>query len=606
MRNYPDILTYNTAVRNRFYPPTSERFEPVFSITDPTELYSEPGNRAIVYKVKTHSGQFKALKLFLVHNDRIKSKYIQLSSYLLTLRSSYFVSSQFSEKMIFCKVNTDDNDNYFPGVVMDWAEGKTLGTKVKELIQTNDKTSLDELARRFKDLSLFIISQNFGHGDLKHDNIIVDDNFNLRLIDYDDMFIPGYNEKSSVELGTPSFQHPQRKSSDFNSNVDDFSILTIYTSLLAIAKYPYLYERYQDQQNFLFKEDDFKFPSNSELFQFLSQDHTLSKYTYLIKKSLEREHIYIPDLENIIKGIFPKPSIHVTQQPRRAIVGTEVKLSWETDNVDSVRLRNHKVEERGSQKIIVNLYSKVTFIVSNFFSSLEYEYNFDVVQSPQIMEFVSSKKVLPHKELVFLKWRVEHAQKVEMLINGAYRTLKSVGEQSFQPLKNTSYKLIATAFDDSTCIEQEIFVKVVKPIRINSFISEIGVVLETLPVKFRWDIKNANRVILVSTNGLEIDVSGKKEIEIIPKRTTFYYLKASNDLFSGESNKIEILVQDLPRMPSLASITPGGKDLIPSFSLNLKNLSDEILSESQIEFEKAMDGVEDFSLSKLLKKLLYK
>jgi hypothetical protein len=81
-----------------------------------------------------------------------------------------------------------------------------------------------------------LLSENIAHGDLKHDNIIVNDNLDLVMVDYDGIYIPTFKGLESSELGTSSFQHPLRKNTDFNERIDDFSILTIYTSLVAFEQ----------------------------------------------------------------------------------------------------------------------------------------------------------------------------------------------------------------------------------------------------------------------------------------------------------------------------------------------------------------------------------
>lgn len=103
----------------------------------------------------------------------------------------------------------------------------------------------------------------------------------------------------------------------------------------------------------------------------------------------------------------------------------------------------------------------------------------------------------------------------------------------------------------------------------------------------------------------DIDVTGKNEIEILPKRTSIFYLKATNELFSINSSQIKIEVQNIPTFnPSIIPRLPNGKDLIPSFEIDFKGLADNILNESQINFQNAMKPVKSFNLLSSLKKIL--
>ena len=129
---------------------------PIFKKTG--ELHFEPGGRAVVYKVEDSKNNVKAIKLFTVNRDSLFQKYGQISNFRHNFSFlKYFVDFQFKEKLIYCSdINSDKNDNIFPGLIMEWAEGKTLGSLVKDLCEQDDKTSLKKLTEQFKELSLFI------------------------------------------------------------------------------------------------------------------------------------------------------------------------------------------------------------------------------------------------------------------------------------------------------------------------------------------------------------------------------------------------------------------------------------------------------------------
>lgn len=605
MREFPSISDYNKAVENKFYQDRSNIFSPILKQSG--ELHFEPGGRAVVYKVQDSANNIKAIKLFTVNRDSLFQKYNQISKYIHKFNSSkYFVEFQFKEKLIYCSdINSDKNDNIFPGVIMEWAEGKTLGSSVKNLCEQKEKRSLKQLTEKFKDLSLFVIDSDFGHGDLKHDNIIVDSDFNLKLIDYDDMFIPEFKGQKSGELGTPSFQHLKRKSDDFNAHIDDFSILSIYSSLLALAEYPYLYEKYEDQQNLLFRLEDFENPEKSEIFQFFDKDTVLAKWSYLLKKSLANDHIYIPELKNYLNGIFPKPSISMIHYPEKIITGSEIMLSWTTENVDEVLFINRKAELNGSVKVLVHPNSKFLFKLKNHFETIEYEYKLEVLPELNIKEFRSKQQKIEFGKETQLVWDIENVEKVELHWRGNYEIIPNKGDKPISPSEHTNYKLIVTALDGITKEEREITVQVFKKVVIKSFFSDLDFVVESLPIKLSWEIDNASSVTLSSNIQSDIDVTGKSEIEIIPKRSAIFSLKAKNELFSINSDQLKVEVQNIPTFnPSIIPRLPSGKELIPRLELDLKGLVDEILNESQMNFQTAMKPSKRFSLLNSLHKIL--
>lgn len=605
MREFPSISDYNKAVENKFYQDRSNIFSPVLKQSG--ELHFEPGGRAVVYKVEDSTNNIKAIKLFTVNRDSLFQKYNQISKFIHKYTfSKYFVEFQFKEKLIYCSnVNSDKNENIFPGLIMEWAEGKTVGSTVKNFCAQNDIKSLKELAEKFKELSLFIIDSDFGHGDLKHDNIIVDSDLNLKLIDYDDMFIPEFMGNKSSELGTPSFQHPNRKSKDFNARIDDFSILSIYTSLLALSKFPNIYEKYEDQQNLLFRLEDFENPAASELFQFLDKDIVLAKWSYLIKKSLENDHIYIPELKNYLKGVFPKPSINITHFPEKFISGNEIEIQWKTENVDEVCFINKLVDINGVIKTNVYPNSRFTFKIKNHFETIEFEHKLIVLPELKVKEFRSKQQKIEHGKETQIVWDIDNAEKIELHWLGNMEIVPNKGEKTISPTDHTNYKLIITALDGVTKEEKEITVQVFKRVEIKSFVSDLEFVVESLPIKLTWDIENASSVTLLSNMQADIDVTGKSEIEISPKRTTTFSLKANNELFSATSSQIKIEVQNIPTFnPSIIPRLPSGKDLIPSFELDFKGLSETILNESQIGFKTAMKPTKRFNILNSLQKIL--
>jgi hypothetical protein len=69
----------------------------------------------------------------------------------------------------------------------------------------------------------------------------------------------------ACEVGHVHFEHPHRTAEQFDANLDNFSSLVIYLTLLSLAERPSLWEEYHDE-NLLFTKGDFVDPSSSSLF----------------------------------------------------------------------------------------------------------------------------------------------------------------------------------------------------------------------------------------------------------------------------------------------------------------------------------------------------
>src|SRR5262249_22483072 len=112
------------------------------------------------------------------------------------------------------------------------------------------------------------------HADLQHGNVLLVPGqkaatLDLRLIDYDGMFVPALAGVPSGEVGHPNYQHPQRlRSGAYDAESDRFAHLVIYTALrcLLAAGRP-LWEKYDNAENLLFREQDFKDPASSALLE---------------------------------------------------------------------------------------------------------------------------------------------------------------------------------------------------------------------------------------------------------------------------------------------------------------------------------------------------
>ncbi len=337
---YPTSPQYRHSVVNKYYPPNNGgyKFTPIIINDEP--VY-ESGNKAIVFKVidDNSNNTVKALKLFLIDNKERFNQYEEISNFLNRLSSSFFVGFKFIENLIYVEANENQEENYFPGLIMEWADGMTLGSKVKELCDSQSTNELKKLTQSFKELSLFLLNSQMGHGDLKHDNLIVDDNLKIKVIDYDGLFVPAFENKTSNELGTDSFQHPLRKNTDFNHNVDHFSILTIYVSLIALSVNPTLYNKFNDQQNLLFTLEDFLAPDHSELFKILSDLKETKPLVSVIRNSLANDSIYIDKIKEIFNDQPPK--IKFFNCDRKVILnGVEANISWEIENAYSVEINN--------------------------------------------------------------------------------------------------------------------------------------------------------------------------------------------------------------------------------------------------------------------------
>ena len=263
------------------YPLISEYIESISSAEDNFEELSQlrpvldddglpvmtSGNFAVVFKMMDErDGKFYAVKCFTKEQEERAEAYKQITEELKDVESPYLISVRYLDKELF--VDTKQTiETEFPVLLMDWVEGKTLDKYLRENLE--DKYALEMLAYRFSQLAQWLVPQPFAHGDLKPDNILVREDGTLVLVDYDGMYVPAMKGQKARELGSPDFRHPLRTEDDFDEHIDDFPIVLILLSLMAISYNPLLLSEYGAADRLLFSKEDFYSFSNSKIFKSL-------------------------------------------------------------------------------------------------------------------------------------------------------------------------------------------------------------------------------------------------------------------------------------------------------------------------------------------------
>jgi len=222
------------------------------------------GNFASVYEMKTGSHRW-AVRCFLRQGEDMQNRYALLSLYLSRLVVAGLV--EFSYKQEGIRVR----GKWYPVVKMEWVEGETLTTYVQKHLHQPE--TLRNLALQWRGLIDRLRQNKIAHADLQHGNVMVSPQGQLRLVDYDGMFVPTLQGRRASELGHINYQHPKRSPEDFNERLDNFSAIVIYTALTALSLEPGLWKRFDTGENMLFTAQDFRQPTKSVLLEYLHQ-HT--------------------------------------------------------------------------------------------------------------------------------------------------------------------------------------------------------------------------------------------------------------------------------------------------------------------------------------------
>lgn len=164
------------------------------------------------------------------------------------------------------------NGQWFPILKMEWVEGLTLDRFLEKNLYAPEKIEL--VSCNFKKMCAQLRDEGLAHGDLQHGNILVTREGDLKLVDYDGLFVPQMLGLTSMETGHRNYQHRARSASYFNSSLDNFSALVISSSLDILAIDASLYHRLNVEDSLLFKATDFHVPTESRTFSILEAHET--------------------------------------------------------------------------------------------------------------------------------------------------------------------------------------------------------------------------------------------------------------------------------------------------------------------------------------------
>ena len=227
------------------------------------------GAFADVYKIhNATTGNTCALKCFTKKIAGQAERYQHISNHLKRARLPFMVDFTYVDRGIRVR------GEWYPVLKMHWVEG---GICLNEFIEQylDRPRTLMELLKLWTRMSGRLRQAAVGHCDLQHGNVLLvpqdSGSLALRLIDYDGIHVPALAGTRSPELGHPAFQHPQRsREGTYSADVDRFSHLAIYTSIhcLTVGREE-LWKRFNNGDNLLFREQDYRRPAESQVFRTL-------------------------------------------------------------------------------------------------------------------------------------------------------------------------------------------------------------------------------------------------------------------------------------------------------------------------------------------------
>ena len=268
-----EFVTCDDGQFHYFYSSSSTIFKVIYK----GEYYSF---KCLPNDFNSHSLRYNALQKFISKED---IKFID---------NFYFLDNEISiiEKGKIVK---------YPVLLSKWVNGKLLGDRLEELCRVNDTKSLRLLSREVNLLFSKLLSLDLVHGDLKFDNIVVSEENELFIIDWNGCYLPELKDVISSELGTSGFQHINRTISDYGVSTDDYSIALMVVILTALVEQPGLYFIFRSSDTLLFSSKNI-FNRESRVYDELLEAWKYYPLRYRLLLFLGGDRIDMPDLKKII------------------------------------------------------------------------------------------------------------------------------------------------------------------------------------------------------------------------------------------------------------------------------------------------------------------
>ena len=250
---------------------------------DGSRPFFHSGNFATVFKLEL-GNKMTAVKCFTSKTKNFSS-FTKIIDHLKKCNLDFLITYD-DKKTIMVKGKP------YSILISDWIDGENLDDYI--LKNANNKILIKKIAEDFKRICVILEKNLIAHGDLQHGNILVTKNNQIKLVDYDGLYVPALSGNVSNEIGLPDYQSPYRNF-QFDETLDRFSSVCIYLSLLCIAENSSFFNRYNTGNNLIFKKSDFEEPQRSQLFKEISTlknmeiNQILKKFTNMCKeKNLEK------------------------------------------------------------------------------------------------------------------------------------------------------------------------------------------------------------------------------------------------------------------------------------------------------------------------------
>lgn len=436
----PTIPSIRTSVENQGVLILDEHARNgIFRRDDRGRLLAYSGGFSVVFPYNTANNKKWAFRCWHSDVKNSKKRYEIVSKAIQKAQLDFLCDFEYIEKGI------NVEGKVYPITRMKWINGITIKDYICQ--NRNSKYLLKELADKFLSMTRDLHRLSLAHGDLQHGNILVSNNKQLYLVDYDSFYCPQLKGEADNVTGLPDYQHPARiNNKSVSEKLDYFSELIIYLSILAIAEVPSLTDKYKvvDSDRLLFSKEDFADIKNAPIYNDIySLGADFQDMLAVLEEYLN--HKNIDDLVPFELCLLQR-TISFSASTTKAVRNTQFfELVWNIPFDAEVLLRKGKdkdFQQRERQgKLTTTLPESTTFELLIKISDeqvLKREIFVEVFDECEIEFFADKYYVFPTIP-VKLSWKVKNAKKV--WLND--EEIQPLGTRIIEPKKATIFVLSA-------------------------------------------------------------------------------------------------------------------------------------------------------------------
>ena len=509
-------------------------------------LVAYTGGFSVVYPFE-YNNEVWAFRCWHADLGNLRGHFLTLSSALSKLNLPYFCSFTYVDEGIVVE------GKKYPTTRMKWIDGKNLKEYI--CIHKNDKNKLKILADNFVKMITMLHKCHISHGDLQHGNILVDDNDNLFLIDYDSVYVPELQGEADIIKGLKGYQHPKRGDNLLaNEKVDYFSELIIYLSILAIGEKSSLIEKYQveDSEQLLFSFEDFKDLENCQVYADLMQLGGLFPILLkILSDYLDEDDICnLEPFTTLVDKYTKEPKIKSFRASSDCfVIGQSYILIWEVDDASNIYLNGKKVPATMREYKVhpLNIGNESYELkVENGLKTAVVQLSVNVVENVRIEVGLSLKKLRKRKmQASLLQWDVQNAKKVTLeTTDGDSELIPLNGEKKCSPNVSTTYTIKAMALDGITEVSKSVSIGVFAESEV-LFKADKTFTFKEVPVTLSWNVKNAKSVSLENET---VPLVGKKVVTTDKEKC---YVLEVEDEFGTKQVPLTIKTIPLPQIKTV-------------------------------------------------------